>query len=173
VTEAGIRFVAAAIDAARQTGGLVDPTLVGEIECARSGSIDAVVHTRGERRPPIYVSAFGPRSARIAARLADGVWTLADPEKAPPVIDAYKEKREELGKEPGEIILQRGFSWAEDDDAAMEGARVWKSACASSRGWSRPSSASRTPPAPIPKARYGCTGRRCCRPCATCASSPD
>jgi coenzyme F420-dependent glucose-6-phosphate dehydrogenase len=88
----------------------------------------AYLHTRPERRPPIYVSAFGPRSARIAARLADGVWTLADPERAPTVIDAYKEERERLGKERGEIILQSGFSWAADDDAALEGARVWKGA---------------------------------------------
>jgi coenzyme F420-dependent glucose-6-phosphate dehydrogenase len=88
----------------------------------------AYLHTRGERRPPIYVSAFGPRSARIAARLADGVWTLADPDKTQPVIDAYKGKCDELGKKPGEIILQAGFSWAEDDDAALEGARVWKGA---------------------------------------------
>ena len=34
---------------------------------------------------------------------------------------------DDAGKEPGEIILQGGFSWAEDDDAALEGARVWKS----------------------------------------------
>ena len=31
------------------------------------------------------------------------------------------------GRETGEIILQGGFSWAGDDDAALEGARVWKS----------------------------------------------
>ncbi len=86
----------------------------------------AYLHTRGERRPPVYVSAFGPQAARVAARLGDGVWTLADPESAPEVIDAYREERENAGKEPGEIILQTGFSWAEDDDAALEGARVWK-----------------------------------------------
>jgi coenzyme F420-dependent glucose-6-phosphate dehydrogenase len=86
----------------------------------------AYLHTRPERRPPIYVSAFGPRAARVAARLGDGLWTIADPESAPEVIDAYKEAREEAGRETGEIILQTGFSWAEDDDDALEGARVWK-----------------------------------------------
>jgi coenzyme F420-dependent glucose-6-phosphate dehydrogenase len=74
------------------------------------------------------VSAFGPRAAGVAARLADGVWTLADPEQAPKVIDAYRAACEDAGKEPGEIILQGGFSWAEDDDDALEGARVWKGA---------------------------------------------
>jgi coenzyme F420-dependent glucose-6-phosphate dehydrogenase len=88
----------------------------------------AYLHTRPERRPPVYVSAFGPRAAGVAARLSDGLWTLADPEQAPEVIDAYRAACDDAGKEPGEIILQTGFSWAEDDDAALEGCRVWKGA---------------------------------------------
>jgi coenzyme F420-dependent glucose-6-phosphate dehydrogenase len=88
----------------------------------------AYLHTRAERRPPIYVSAFGPQAAGVAARRGDGVWTLANPELAPDVLDAYRAACEDAGKEPGEIILQTGFSWAEDDDAALEGARVWKGA---------------------------------------------
>ncbi len=87
----------------------------------------ALLHTLAERRPPLYVSAFGPRAARVAARLGDGLWTLGDPETAPEVIDAYTGARAEAGKDTGEIILQVGFSWAEDDDAALEGSRVWKS----------------------------------------------
>lgn len=88
----------------------------------------AYLHTRAERPPPIYVSAFGPRAAGVAARHADGVWTLADPEMAPGVVDAYRSACDDAGREPGEIILQTGFSWARDDDAALEGARVWKGA---------------------------------------------
>jgi coenzyme F420-dependent glucose-6-phosphate dehydrogenase len=72
------------------------------------------------------MSAFGPEAAAIAGRLADGVWTLADPQKAPPVIAAYRRSAEAAGREPGEIILQGMASWAPDDDAAMEGAREWK-----------------------------------------------
>jgi coenzyme F420-dependent glucose-6-phosphate dehydrogenase len=86
----------------------------------------AYLHTRPERRPPVYVSAFGPDAAGVAARHGDGLWTLADPESAPQLIDAYRSECERARKEPGEIILQTGFSWAEDDDAALEGARVWK-----------------------------------------------
>ncbi len=86
----------------------------------------AYLHTRGERRPPVYVSAFGPRAAQVAARYGDGVWTVADPESAPEVIDAYRSACDDAGRETGEIILQTGFSWAEDEDAALEGARVWK-----------------------------------------------
>jgi len=88
----------------------------------------AYLHTLPERRPPIYVSAFGPRAAAVAGRFGDGVWTLADPEQAPEVIEAYTSAAEGAGKEPGEILLQVGFSWAQDDDAALEGARVWKGA---------------------------------------------
>jgi coenzyme F420-dependent glucose-6-phosphate dehydrogenase len=79
-----------------------------------------------DHRPPVYMSAFGPEAASIAGRLADGIWTLADPQKAPPVIAAYRRSCEEAGREPGEIILQGMASWAEDDDAALDGAREWK-----------------------------------------------
>jgi coenzyme F420-dependent glucose-6-phosphate dehydrogenase len=86
----------------------------------------AMLHTRPERRPPIYVSAFGAKAAGVAARRGDGLWTLADPEMAPDVIDAFRSACDDAGREPGEIVLQVQFSWAEDDDAALEGARVWK-----------------------------------------------
>lgn len=89
---------------------------------------DALLHTRPERRPPIYVSAFHEGAALVAARLGDGLWTLADPESAPELIDLYRGACEDEGKEPGEIVLQAQFSWAADDDAALEGARVWKGA---------------------------------------------
>jgi coenzyme F420-dependent glucose-6-phosphate dehydrogenase len=79
-----------------------------------------------DRRPPVYMSAFGPEAAQIAGRLADGVWTLADPKQAPSVIAAYRRAVEGAGREPGEIILQGMASWAPDDDAALEGAREWK-----------------------------------------------
>jgi coenzyme F420-dependent glucose-6-phosphate dehydrogenase len=88
---------------------------------------DAYLHTLPEAsRPPIYVSAFGPKAAKVAGELGDGVWTLADPESAPEIIDAYRGAAEDAGREPGEIVLQAAFSWAEDDDAALEGCRVWK-----------------------------------------------
>jgi len=88
----------------------------------------AYLHTNVERRPPIYVSAFGPRAAGVAARHADGLWTLADPESAPDLIDAYRSACDDADKDPGEIVLQLQFSWADDDDSALEGARVWKGA---------------------------------------------
>lgn len=88
----------------------------------------AVLHTLPENRPPIYVSAFGPKAAAVAGRHGDGLWTLADPEMAPRMIEAYRSAAEDAGREPGEIILQAQFSWAPDEEAALEGARVWKGA---------------------------------------------
>jgi coenzyme F420-dependent glucose-6-phosphate dehydrogenase len=86
----------------------------------------ARLFTRPERRPPVYMSAFGPEAAQVAGRHADGVWTLADPRKVPQVIAGYRAGVEEAGREPGEIILQTMASWAPTDDAALEGAREWK-----------------------------------------------
>jgi coenzyme F420-dependent glucose-6-phosphate dehydrogenase len=88
----------------------------------------AYLHTRPERRPPIYVSAFGPKAAAVAGRQGDGLWTLADPERVPKIIDAYRSAAEDAGRPSGEVLLQIGFSWAQDDEAALEGARVWKGA---------------------------------------------
>lgn len=79
-----------------------------------------------KRRPPIYMSAFGPPAAEIAGRLADGLWTLADPQTAPTVIAAYRKAAEQAGREPGDVILQGVASWADSDEAALEGAREWK-----------------------------------------------
>jgi coenzyme F420-dependent glucose-6-phosphate dehydrogenase len=86
----------------------------------------ARLFTRPERRPPVYLSAFGEQAADIAGRLADGVWTLADPQKAPQVIAGYRAGAERAGREPGEIILQALASWADSDDAALEASREWK-----------------------------------------------
>jgi coenzyme F420-dependent glucose-6-phosphate dehydrogenase len=88
----------------------------------------ARVHTTADRVPPIYVSAFGPQAAQVAGRLGDGVWTLGDPESAPEIVEAYRAAASEAGREPGEIVLQGSFSWAPDDEAALESARVWKGA---------------------------------------------
>lgn len=78
------------------------------------------------RRLGVYMSAFGPRAAAIAGRLADGVWTLAHPTKAPVVIAAYRRACEEAGREPGEIVLQGMAAAADSDDRALEGSREWK-----------------------------------------------
>ncbi|HEY0364163.1 MAG TPA: LLM class flavin-dependent oxidoreductase [Solirubrobacteraceae bacterium] len=87
---------------------------------------EAKLYTRAASRPKLYVSAFGPQAAQIAARYGDGLWTLGDPESAPEVIDAYLEARARHGREPGEIILQSGFNLAEDEETAIASTRKWK-----------------------------------------------
>jgi coenzyme F420-dependent glucose-6-phosphate dehydrogenase len=42
------------------------------------------------------------------------------------VIAGYRRGCEQAGREPGEIILQALFSWAPDDDVALESAKEWK-----------------------------------------------
>jgi coenzyme F420-dependent glucose-6-phosphate dehydrogenase len=87
---------------------------------------EAKLYTRAASRPKLYVSAFGPQAAQIAARYGDGLWTLGDPETAPEVIDAYLEARARDGREAGEIILQSGFNLAEDEETAIASTRKWK-----------------------------------------------
>jgi coenzyme F420-dependent glucose-6-phosphate dehydrogenase len=87
---------------------------------------EAKLWTMAPTRPRLYVSAFGPRAAAIAARWGDGLWTLGDPQRAPEVIDAYREECARHFRMPGEIILQTGMAWAEDEQAAIAGARRWK-----------------------------------------------
>lgn len=76
------------------------------------------------------MSAFGPQAAAIAGRLADGVWTLAHPVKAPRVIAAYREAAEQAGREPGEIILQGLAAAADSDEMALDSSREWKATLA-------------------------------------------
>src|SRR3954468_1199839 len=87
---------------------------------------NAKLYSLPARRPPIYMSAFGEQAAGVAGRVADGLWTLADPRQAPSVIAGYRRSCEASGREPGEIILQGMFSWAEDDDTAFESSKEWK-----------------------------------------------
>jgi coenzyme F420-dependent glucose-6-phosphate dehydrogenase len=88
----------------------------------------AYLHTRPDRPPPLYVSAFHPGAAKVAGRYGDGLWTMADPEKAPKLIETYREATAAAGRRAGTIVLEAGFSWASDDDEALEAARVWKGA---------------------------------------------
>ena len=86
----------------------------------------ARLYVRPPRRPPVYMSAFHEQAAEVAGRLADGVWTLGEPTKAPAVIEAYRRGCRDAGREPGEIIIQGQFSWAPTDEAAAATAREWK-----------------------------------------------
>ena len=82
---------------------------------------EARLYTRAEGRPRLYVSAFGPQAAKVAARHGDGIWTLGDPESVPEILESWREDGGE-----GEVILQSGFAWAETDEEALAASRVWK-----------------------------------------------
>jgi coenzyme F420-dependent glucose-6-phosphate dehydrogenase len=82
--------------------------------------------TLPERRPPLWVSAFHPEAARLAGRLGEGLWTLADPETVPDLVAAYEDGCAQAGKSKGEVVLHAPFSWAESDEEALAGSREWK-----------------------------------------------
>ena len=84
---------------------------------------DCRLWTLAERRPPIWVSAFGPQAAAVAGRRGDGLWTLPDPDSTPALIEAYRDAGGD-----GEIVFQALWSWADSDEAALAGCRVWKGA---------------------------------------------
>jgi coenzyme F420-dependent glucose-6-phosphate dehydrogenase len=84
---------------------------------------DCRLWTRADRRPPIWISAFGPQAAAVAARHGDGLWTLPDPESTPDLLAAYRD-----AGGGGEIVFQALWSWAGSDAAALDGCRVWKGA---------------------------------------------
>ncbi len=84
---------------------------------------DLKLHTLSERRPPIWISAFGPQAGEVAAKWGDGIWTLPDPESTPELLDAWRD-----AGGSGEVVFQALFSWAPDDDTALETVRKWKGA---------------------------------------------
>ena len=86
---------------------------------------DLKLHTLPARRPPIWVSAFGPEAAKVAARRGDGFWTLADPERVPELLDVYRGECDDIGKPPGEIVLHsRLLVGGRRGDRARGGAQV-------------------------------------------------
>lgn len=86
----------------------------------------AVLHSRPDSPPPVYVSAFHPQAARVAARWGDGLWTMGDPEMAGPVVEAYRAACDDMNREPGEILMHVGFSYHHDDEVALRAATPWK-----------------------------------------------
>ena len=80
---------------------------------------NARIYTRRDDPPPVYVSAFGPRAAEVAARIGDGLITMS-PEGE--VVDRFRE----TGKP-----LAAGFkvAWADTEDEGVEHAhRLWANA---------------------------------------------
>ena len=82
---------------------------------------EAKLYTLAKSRPKLYVSAFGPQAAEVAARHGDGLWTLGDPEQGAEIAEAYRS-----AGGSGEIIYQAGFSLGTDEQETIDGARMWK-----------------------------------------------
>ena len=79
---------------------------------------DARIFDRPDPVPPIVVSAFGTRSAQLAAAVGDGLWTTG---VQPEVIEAYRSSGGD-----GPIWSQLSVCWDENRDKALERAhRLW------------------------------------------------
>lgn len=78
-----------------------------------------------DERPPIYVSAAGPLTAKRAGREVDGIITPGAPvEKVAQLYARADEGAREAGKPEPEKILQLHLSWANDYDDALRNALV-------------------------------------------------
>jgi coenzyme F420-dependent glucose-6-phosphate dehydrogenase len=89
-------------------------------DSARDGSLEeALARAGGGRRPPVYLRGHDESTAHLAGALADGLWTLADPERAPMLVEAYHEGCAEAGRDAGEILLEASFSLAQAREHAL------------------------------------------------------
>ena len=73
---------------------------------------NARLYTLPEEKPPVVVSAFGPKTARMAAEYGDGLWTVGIKED---VLEAY----EDAGGE-GPTYTQLDVCYAETEEEAIE-----------------------------------------------------
>lgn len=73
---------------------------------------NAKLYTLPDELPPIVVSAFGPRAARTAADIGDGLWSVG-PQQAP--IDTYEENGG-----AGPKYAQIDVCYAESEDDAID-----------------------------------------------------
>ena len=87
---------------------------------------EAKLYTRAKARPRMYVSAFGPQAAAIAARYGDGLWTLGDPEAAPEIIDAYRSECARRARTWARSSCSRAWPGPRTTTPRSQGARRWK-----------------------------------------------
>ena len=81
-------------------------------------------HAERAAAADLDLARSGRRPGEVAAKWGDGIWTLPDPG-----VDARAAGRvARRGRRHGEVVFQALFSWAPDDDAALEAARKWKGA---------------------------------------------
>lgn len=71
---------------------------------------NAYLHTRPERPPPLYVSAFHPGAARLAGRYGDGLWTWAISRRRRRSSRPTARAARPPTVSRGEIVFECGFS---------------------------------------------------------------
>jgi coenzyme F420-dependent glucose-6-phosphate dehydrogenase len=88
----------------------------------------ARLYSPPSRRVPIWMAAGGPKSAALAARLADGIITsVKDPaETRERVIDPARRAAVEAGREVPHIIASRWSISADNEADAWQALRAWR-----------------------------------------------
>lgn len=89
---------------------------------------DAKLYTVPTERPPLYVAANGPETARLAGEYADGFLTLVDPDTyEEELVPALEAGAKAAGRDPDDIrrIRQLGVSYAQDPATALDAVEFW------------------------------------------------
>src|SRR4029079_17030518 len=77
---------------------------------------------------PIYLAAGGPKSAKAAGKLSDGLITFLKPDESREVMDTFSEsaKREGKNLDHMEKIAEYKISFSEDYEKALKSAGFWR-----------------------------------------------
>lgn len=90
----------------------------------------AKLYTKPKTRIPIYVGAEGPKSARMAGRYGDGIFTPLHPGKRleDVIFPAFREGVKEGGKDLRSVekLIEARISFDQDYERALESCRPWK-----------------------------------------------
>ncbi len=79
-------------------------------------------------RIPLYMAAVGEQAIKTAAKYADGLITLAKPEKSKEIFDIFDKAATEEGRDPMflEKIAKPKISYSEDYDKALKSTEFWR-----------------------------------------------
>ncbi|KXA98916.1 hypothetical protein AKJ39_00315 [candidate division MSBL1 archaeon SCGC-AAA259J03] len=90
---------------------------------------DANLYTKPKTEPPIYVAAEGPKSAEMAGRYGDGLFTPLPPNEKlkEEVLPSFEKGAENEGKNPEDLekAVETTISYHSDPEKALESCRHW------------------------------------------------
>jgi coenzyme F420-dependent glucose-6-phosphate dehydrogenase len=87
----------------------------------------ANLYTKPKNPIRIYIAAGGPRVARLAGRLADGLLVVDDLKQSSKLAEVYEKSARKSGRDTSSLekIVELLVSYDEDYDKALKSCRVW------------------------------------------------